>query len=80
MCIRVSESLTGSDSPREGDLDPHTYARIFHAIYELGEDEEGAPFQYIITTTTNPPSLVQGRVRLTIAADSAQNRLLMEAL
>lgn len=68
------------DSPREGDLDPHTYARVFHAIHELGEDEEGAPFQYIVTTTTNPPSLVQGRVRLTISADSAQNRLLMEDL
>lgn len=68
------------DSPREGDLDPHTYARVFHAIHELGEDEDGAPFQYIVTTTTNPPSLVQGRVRLTIAADSAQNRLLMEDL
>lgn len=84
LCAVEGDALSPAflihDSPREGDLDPHTYARIFHAIRELGEDEDRAPFQYIITTTTNPPSLVQGRVRLTIAADRAQNRLLMEDL
>lgn len=76
----LSPAFLVHDSPREGDLDPHTYARIFRAIHELGEDEDLAPFQYIITTTTKPPKNVEGRVRLTIAADTARNRLLMEDL
>jgi hypothetical protein len=63
------------DSPREGDLDPHTYARIFRAINELGRDEDTAPFQYILTTTTEPPESVRNRVRLQVAADTDEHRL-----
>jgi hypothetical protein len=63
------------DSPREGDLDPHTYARIFRAMCELGNDEDTAPFQYILTTTTEPPEGVRDRVRLQIAADTDEHRL-----
>lgn len=64
------------DSPREGDLDPWTYARLFEAIYELGQDENTAPFQYIVTTTTDPPEgRVRSRVRLQISADSDEHRL-----
>jgi hypothetical protein len=63
------------DSPREGDLDSHTYARIFRAISELGRDEDTAPFQYILTTTTEPPKDVRDRVRLQIAADTDKQRL-----
>jgi hypothetical protein len=68
------------DSPREGDLDPYTYARIFRALRELGPDDQSAAFQYIVTTTTTPPSQVADRIRLTITADRAENRLLMENL
>jgi hypothetical protein len=66
------------DSPREGDLDLHTYARIFRAVRELGEDDQLAPFQYIVTTTTEPPQQVADRRRLTITADLPKNRLMME--
>lgn len=64
------------DSPREGDLDPWTYARIFEALFELGPDESTASFQYIVTTTTDPPEgRVRARVRLQIAADTDDRRL-----
>lgn len=43
------------DSPREGDLDPSTYRRIFRAIYAMAPDPDAASFQYIITTTSPPP-------------------------
>lgn len=64
------------DSPREGDLDPWTYARLFEAIDELGGDERTAPFQYIVTTTTDPPEgRVRSKVRLQISADKDESRL-----
>jgi hypothetical protein len=64
------------DSPREGDLDPWTYSRLFEALYELEPNEATAPFQYIVTTTTDPPEgRVRARVRLEINADEEQNRL-----
>jgi hypothetical protein len=63
------------DSPREGDLDPWTYSRLFEALFELGPDEGTAPFQYVVTTTTNPPEAVLSRVRLQINADKEQQRL-----
>lgn len=64
------------DSPREGDLDPWTYARLFEALFELGPDEHTPPFQYIVTTTTDPPQgRVRSRVRLEISASEAQQRL-----
>lgn len=43
------------DSPREGDLDPSTYRRIFRAVHAMAPASESAPFQYIITTTSPPP-------------------------
>jgi hypothetical protein len=64
------------DSPREGDLDPWTYARIFEALFELGPDESTAPFQYIVTTTTDPPEgRVRSKVRLQLSASEEQHRL-----
>lgn len=54
------------DSPREGDLDPWTYARLFETVLELGPDEETAQFQYIVTTTTEPP---EGDARKRIRAE-----------
>jgi hypothetical protein len=64
------------DSPREGDLDPWSYARIFEALFELGPEESTAPFQYIVTTTTDPPEgRVRSRVRLELSAVDEHHRL-----
>jgi hypothetical protein len=69
------------DSPREGDLDPWTYGRLFEALLELGPDEDVAPFQYIITTTTDPPEgLARGRVRLELGSDTEDRRLFLADL
>lgn len=63
------------DSPREGDLDPWTYARLFETTLTLGADEETAPFQYIVTTTTEPPEGdVRQRVRVELSARSDETR------
>jgi hypothetical protein len=65
------------DSPREGDLDPWTYARLFETVFYLGRDEESAPFQYIVTTTTEPPEgEVRKRVRAELSAESDETRFL----
>jgi hypothetical protein len=64
------------DSPREGDLDPWTYGRLFEALFELGVDDSSAPFQYLVTTTTDPPDgRVRSRVRLQLSARDEQHRL-----
>ncbi|HRI07204.1 MAG TPA: hypothetical protein PKW35_05260, partial [Nannocystaceae bacterium] len=63
------------DSPREGDLDPWTYARLFESALALGPKEETAPFQYIVTTTTEPPEgAVSERVRVELSARSDETR------
>lgn len=65
------------DSPREGDLDPWTYARLFETVFDLGRDEESAPFQYIVTTTTEPPEgEIRKRVRAELSAESNETRFL----
>ena len=66
------------DSPREGDLDPWTYARLFETAFALGHEEENAPFQYIITTTTEPPEgEIRGRVRTELSARSYETRFFL---
>lgn len=63
------------DSPREGDLDPWTYARLFEVALALGPEEETAPFQYIVTTTTEPPEGdVRKCVRVILSARSNETR------
>lgn len=63
------------DSPREGDLDRWTYARLFETVFALGRDEESAPFQYIVTTTTEPPEgEIRKRIRAELSADSDETR------
>lgn len=63
------------DSPREGDLDPSTYRRIFRAIHALAPDPGTAPFQYIITTTSPPPEeMKESLVRLQLASIPASER------
>ena len=43
------------DSPREADLGISHYHRLFRLMAELEQLSDEPPFQYIITTTTNPP-------------------------
>ncbi len=66
------------DSPREGDLDPWTYARLFETAFALGQEEESAPFQYIVTTTTEPPEgEIRSRVRAEFSARSNETRFFL---
>lgn len=63
------------DSPREGDLDPWTYARLFETVFGLGREEDTASFQYIVTTTTEPPDgEIRQRVRDVFSAKSDTER------
>lgn len=46
------------DSPREGDMEPPLFSRLFEVVHELelkAGGRERAGFQYIVTTTTEPP-------------------------
>lgn len=43
------------DSPREADLGPSYYERIFIFARQLEQFGTEPPFQYIVTTTTEPP-------------------------
>jgi len=63
------------DSPREADLDGTLYARLFQLVQ--GWEGESCGFQYIVTTTTAPPTALQGDpfVRLTMSSTPADNRL-----
>ena len=43
------------DSPREADLNVRLYERMLEAAFSLMSDEQGnTPYQYIVTTTTQP--------------------------
>jgi len=63
------------DSPREADLGQSIYDRIFRFIQGL---EDKAHFQYIVTTTTEPPSdLSQAPwLRATLRGGPPQDRLM----
>jgi hypothetical protein len=43
------------DSPREADLGISHYHRLFRFIRQLEALADPPPFQYIVTTTTEPP-------------------------
>lgn len=64
------------DSPREADLDGQLYAGLFNLVHQW--EEAGTPcFQYIVTTTTAPPSELQDEryVRLQMSSTPAEMRL-----
>jgi hypothetical protein len=65
------------DSPREADLDGQLYARLFSLVHQWEEEVEAPCFQYIVTTTTAPPSELQGDryVRLVMSSTPAEQRL-----
>lgn len=63
------------DSPREADLGQSIYDRLFRFIQGL---ENQAHFQYIVTTTTEPPSDLRREpwLRATLRGGPAQDRLM----
>lgn len=49
------------DSPREADLNIHLYQRMLEVAHSMmGAEEDASPFQYIVTTTTEPSKALQG--------------------
>ncbi len=69
------------DGPREADLAPDVYERLFFFAHELEKCFEEAPsFQYIVTTTTKPPDMFVNSdsqwLRLRLAGIPAEERLL----
>jgi hypothetical protein len=73
------------DGPREADMAPDVYERIFLLARELEKCFEGEPaFQYIVTTTTTPPEKFIERdtpwLRLQLSGLQARERLLRQDL
>jgi hypothetical protein len=67
------------DGPREADMAPDVYERLFLFAHELENCFQGEPsFQYILTTTTKPPDrfLIAPWLRLQLAGVPAGERLL----
>lgn len=67
------------DGPREADLAPEIYERIFLYVQQLESCFVADPsFQYIITTTTQPPASLLGEpwLRLKLSGIPAEDRLL----
>ena len=65
------------DSPREADLGLSVYHQLFSMVATL-EGQDGSPFQYIVTTTTQPPPAFQKEpwLRLELHGAPATERLL----
>ena len=53
-------ALLVHDSPREADLGISHYHRLFRFLAKVEMLAEPPPFQYIVTTTTNPPEEMIG--------------------
>lgn len=66
------------DSPREADLGRSIYDRLFDLIRQLEAVGEAPLFQYIVTTTTEPPMDCRKEpwLRLTIHGSPAKDRLM----
>lgn len=65
------------DSPREADLDGQLYERLFDLVRQWEEAMQTPCFQYIVTTTTAPPSALRNNhyVRLEMSSTPAKKRL-----
>lgn len=71
------------DSPREADLSIGAYYSLLTELALITQEnggEESAPFQYIITTTTEPPKELCDYVRLSLAAYPAEEMLLKQQI
>lgn len=83
MCVSIEgatrvPSFLLHDSPREADLGLSIYGRLFDIVQDL-ERVGGKPlFQYIVTTTTAPPSEFRERpyLQLKLHGDPPAERLL----
>lgn len=66
------------DSPREADLGRSIYNRLFGLIEQLEAVGDVPLFQYVVTTTTDPPEAFQQKpwVCLNILGSPAGNRLM----
>lgn len=86
MCMSVQErtrlpAFLVHDSPREADLGLSVYHRLFALVADL-ERSDGSAFQYIVTTTTQPPPDMQTApwLRETLHGAPAGERLLRRDL
>lgn len=82
MCIEGqthTPSFLLHDSPREADLGLSIYHQLFEFARTLESFGPGPLFQYIVTTTTEPPKdfVNDERLRLTIRGAPASERLLL---
>ena len=70
------------DSPREADLGLSHYHKLFHLMSKMEEGTASPPFQYIVTTTTDPPAdLIDSEaVVLRLQGLETKERLLRRAL
>jgi len=71
------------DSPREADLDIGPYHSLLTELAAITAEsggEEHAPFQYIVTTTTEPPKNLEAYVKLSLAAYPEDRMLFKERL
>jgi uncharacterized protein YydD (DUF2326 family) len=73
------------DGPREADMAPDVYERLFLLAHEIEKCFKGEPaFQYIVTTTTTPPEKFIERdapwLRLQLSGLPAKERLLRQDL
>lgn len=82
MCMSIEggthlPALLVHDSPREADLGLSVYHQLFSMVATL-EAENGTAFQYIVTTTTQPPPEFQKTpwLRLELHGAPATERLL----
>jgi len=86
MCMSVEErthlpAFLVHDSPREADLGLSVYYRLFAMVADL-ERNDSPTFQYIVTTTTQPPPDMQAApwLRETLHGAPASQRLLRRDL
>jgi len=59
------------DSPREADLSLSLYHSLFRLLHKLESPNGNSPFQYIITTTTEPPEDIRNGESLIITLDGS---------
>lgn len=83
MCLAIEKGVHAPpflihDSPREADLGLPLYHQLFELMVSLEETGPTPPFQYIVTTTTAPPShlATMPYTRLTLRGAPAAERLL----
>ncbi len=61
------------DSPKEADMDNIVYARLFNIFKELEDKHSESPaFQYIVTTTSQPPKEIQDQPCLVYNLDACK--------